>query len=120
MFKVKLLKLYYKLSYNLLPSYFDRYRDIIEQDPGRVLRINYIHPPLIRRVYAECSPLFQLIKLINNIRADANDAILQQIELRINSYRTFSYNVSMVYLTAYDPVCPIGIKNCYVCQLEAC
>ena len=85
MFKFKLLKLYYKLSYNLLPSYFDRYRDIIEQDPGRVLRINYIHSPLIRRVYAECSPLFQLIKLINNIRADANDAILQQIELRITS-----------------------------------
>ena len=121
-FKLKLLKLYYKLSYNLLPSYFDtcRYRDIIEQDPGRVLRINYIHPPLIRRVYAECSPLFQLIKLINNIRADANDAILHQIELQINSYRTFSYNVSMVYLNAYDPVCPTSIKNCYVCQLEAC
>ena len=32
-----------------------------------------------------------------------------------NSYRTVSYNVSMVYLNAYDPVCPIGIKNCYVC-----
>ena len=81
MIKLKLLKLYYKLSYNLLPSYFDRYRDIIEQDPGCVLRINYIHHSLIRRVYAECSPLFQLIKLINNIRADTNDAILQQIEL---------------------------------------
>ena len=58
--------------------------------------------------------------LKRNIRADANDAILQQIELRINSYRTFSYIDSMVYLNAYDPVCPIGIKNCYVCQLEAC
>ena len=33
MFKLKLWKFYYKLSYNLLPSYFDRYRDIIEQDP---------------------------------------------------------------------------------------
>ena len=29
-FKLKLLKLFYKLSYNLLPLYFDRYRDIIE------------------------------------------------------------------------------------------
>ena len=115
MFKLKLLKIYYKLSYNLVPSYFDRYRDIIVQDLGCVLRINYIHSPLTRRVCAECSPLFQLIKLINNIRADANDAILQQINLRINSYRAFSHNVSMVYLNAYDPVCPIGIKNCYVC-----
>ena len=79
-----------------------------------------MHFPLTRRVYAQCSPLFQLIKLINDIRADANDTILQQIELRINSYRTFSYNVPMVYLNAYDPVRPIGIKKkCYVCQLEA-
>ena len=61
-FKLKLLKLYYKLSYNLLRSYFDRYRDIIEQYPCGVLGINYIHPPLIRREYAD-SPLFQLIKV---------------------------------------------------------
>ena len=45
LFKLKLLKLYYKLSYNLLPSYFDKYREIIEHEPARVLRINYIHPP---------------------------------------------------------------------------
>ena len=36
-----------------------------------------------------------------------------------NSYRTFSYNVSRLYLNAYDPVRLIGIKTCYVCQLEA-
>ena len=59
-FKLKLLKLYYKLSHILLPSYFDRYRDIIEQNPGRVVRINFIYSPLIKRVYAECSPLFNL------------------------------------------------------------
>ena len=63
-----------------------------------------------------CSPLFQLIKLVNDIRADANDAILQQIELRISSYQTFFYNVFMVYLNAYDPVCPIAIKI----TMEAC
>ena len=119
LFKLKLLKLYYKLSYNLLPSYFDKYREIIEHEPARVLRINYIHPPLIRRVYAECSPLLQLIKLINDLKNDESDTILQQIEMRNNSYRTFSYNVSRLYLNTYDPVCLIGIKTCYVCQLEA-
>ena len=111
LFKLKLLKLYYKLSYNLLPSYFDKYREIIEHEPARILRINYIHPPLIRRVYAECSPLLQLIKLINDLRNDESDTILQQIEMRNNSYRTFSYNVSRLYLNTYDPVCPIGIKT---------
>ena len=87
---------------------------MIELEPARVLRINYIHPPLIRRVYAECSPLLQLIKF-NNDESD----IMQQIEMRNNSYKTFFYNVSMVFLNTYDPVCPIGIQTCYVCQLEA-
>ena len=47
LFKLKLLKLYYKLSYNLLLCYFDKYREIIEHEPARILRKNYIHPPLI-------------------------------------------------------------------------
>ena len=37
LFKLKLLKLYYKLSCKLLPSYFDKYREIIEFEPARVL-----------------------------------------------------------------------------------
>ena len=119
LFKLKLLKLYYKLSYNLLPCYFDKYREITEHEPARILRKNYIHPPLIRRVYTERSPLLQLIKLINDLKNDESDTILQQIEMRNSSYRTFSYNVSMVFLNTYDPVCSISIKTCYVCQLEA-
>ena len=58
MYKLKLLKFYYKLSYNLLPPYFDNYSETLEQKPIRDL----IHGPLIKRVYAECSPLFQLVK----------------------------------------------------------
>ena len=44
---------------------------------------------------------------------------MQQIEIQNNLYRVFSYNVSMVYLNRYDPVCSIVIQHCYVCQLEA-
>ena len=111
LFKQKLLKLYYKLFYNCLLPYFDIYREIVAHEPARLLRINYIHPPLIRRVYAECSPLLQLIKLINDLENDVSDTILRQIELRNNLYRTFSYNVSMVFLNTYDLICSIGIKN---------
>ena len=53
--------------------------------------ISYIHPPKISRVCAECSPLLQLIKLINDLKNDESDTILQQIEMRYNSYRTFSF-----------------------------
>ena len=79
MFKLKLLKFYYKLSYDLLPSYFQTYRHVIEREPTRDLRQHCIHPPLIRRVYAECSPLIQLIKLINILNADKYDTILEKI-----------------------------------------
>ena len=80
MFKLKLLKFYYKLSYDLVPSYFQTYREVIEREPTRDLRQHCIHPPLIKRVYAECSPLIQLIKLINSLKADKYDTILEKIE----------------------------------------
>ena len=79
MFKLKLLKFYYKLSYDLLTSYFQTYRHVIKREPTSDLRQHCIHPPLIRRVYAECSPLIQLIKLINILKADKYDTILEKI-----------------------------------------
>ena len=47
MFKLKLLKFYYKLSSNLLPKYFESYRDVIEHAPVRKLGQHYIHPPFV-------------------------------------------------------------------------
>ena len=34
---------------------------------------------MIERSYAECTPLFQLLKLINGIRRDPTDTMLQTI-----------------------------------------
>ena len=68
MYKRKLLKFYYKLSYDLLPPYFNNYIDIIEQKPPRDLRFQFIYAPLVKCVYAESSLHFQLIKLINSLK----------------------------------------------------
>ena len=76
MFKLKFLKFFHKLSYDLLPPYFNTYRDIIMQGPARTLKQNLIHPPFGNRVYTECSPLVQLIALVNKFKADKNDTIL--------------------------------------------
>ena len=78
----KLLKFYYKLSYDLVPSYFQTYREVIEREPTRDLRQHCIHPPLIKRVYAECSPLIQLIKLINSLKAGKYDTILEKNRIK--------------------------------------
>ena len=79
MFKLRLLKFYYKLSYGLLPQFFNFYRDVIEKQPPRVLRQHIIHQPMIKQVYAECSPLFHLIKLLNNMKTDLTNVILEKI-----------------------------------------
>ena len=79
-FKLRLLKFYNKLFSGLLPPYFNRYREIIEMKPPRVLRQHVIHQPKIKQVYVECTPLFQLIKLLNTMRNDPFDTILESIE----------------------------------------
>ena len=52
-----LLKSYYKLSYDLLPLYFNKYIKIIEQKPVRDLCYQYIHAPLVN-VYMRNVALF--------------------------------------------------------------
>ena len=49
-FKLKLLKLFYKLLYDLLLPYFNSYHDVIDKEPPRVLRQHFIHQPMIKRV----------------------------------------------------------------------
>ena len=91
MYKLKLLKFYYKLSYNLLPPYFDNYNETLEQKPIRDFLQNLIHGPLIKRVYAECISLFQLVKLINTLKKDNNDTILKKITDKTHSYNGFCF-----------------------------
>ena len=116
MFKLKLLKLYYKLSCDLLPTYFNTYRDVLMQVPARSLRQNLIHPPFVKRVYSECSSLIQLIALINNLKADKNDTILVMIESKSHSFCRIAFSVSRLYLNSYNPECKI--LDCFVCKSE--
>ena len=89
-FKLKLLKFYYKLSNNFLPPYFDSYRDVINREPPCALRQHFIHQPMIKRSYAECTLLFQLIKFINAMRHDPADTILETTAQNNQSYCQFS------------------------------
>ena len=88
------------------------YCDVLMQVPARSLRQNLIHPPFVKRVYSECSPLIQLIALINNLKADKNDTILVMIESKSHSF----CSVSRLYLNSYNPECKI--LDCFVCKSE--
>ena len=84
--KLKLLKFHYKLCNNLLPPYFDSYRDVIDRKPLSALRQHFIHQFMIKRSHAECTPLFQLIKLINAMRRDPTYTILRRSWLEASPY----------------------------------
>ena len=84
------MKFYSRLSYDdLLPTYFQTYRDVVEREPTRDLRQHCIHPPLIRMVYAECSPLIQLIKLIYSLKASKYDTILEKCNQKVIPIKDF-------------------------------
>ena len=82
------------------------------QEPARTLRQNLIHPPFVKRVYTECSPLVQLIALVNIFKADKNDTILIMIESKSHSLGS----VSRLFLNSYNPVC--NIIDCFVCKSD--
>ena len=89
---------------------------MIEQKPARDLRFQFIHAPLVKRVYSECCPLFQLIKHINSLKKYANDTIQKKIGEKSHSYNGFAFNVTRRFLDTYDPIC--RIENCYVCKFQ--
>ena len=70
---------------------------------------------MIKRSYAECTPLFQLIKLINAMKRDPRDTILEIVAQNNQSYCQLSYSIKKIYLDTYDPIC--RIRNCFVCKL---
>ena len=86
------------------------------QEPARTLRQNLIHPPFVKRVYTECSPLVQLIALVNKFKADKNDTILIMIESKSHSLGRFSFSVSRLFLNSYNPV--FNIIDCFVCKSD--
>ena len=68
--KLKLMKFYYNLSYNLLPSYFNYYLEVINNAFPCQYELRQIARPLIRPqrtrlVFTELNVLFQLIQLLN-------------------------------------------------------
>ena len=70
LYKLKLMKFYHNLSYNLLPSYFNCYLEVIDDDlPGqyalRKTARSLIRPQTTRLVSTKSSVLHQLIQLLN-------------------------------------------------------
>ena len=113
-FKLRVLKFYYNLYNGLLPVYRNVFLDFITREPPIVLTNTLIHEPALKTKYAECNLLFQQRKEIDFWKNDLCDTILRKVHLRTHTYKGIAFNVTLVFLDAYDPIC--GLRVCYVCN----
>ena len=105
------LKFDYNLYNGLLPVYFNVFLDFFTREPPRVLRNPLIHQPILRTKYAECNLQFQLIKVISSLLNDRCNTILKKVHLRTHTYIGFAFNVTHVFLNAYDRICRLRVCN---------
>ena len=56
---------------------------------------------------------FHLIELLNKMRKDPFDIIMESIEQMNLSYCQLFYTIPKTYLNKYDPIC--RMENCFVC-----
>ena len=103
MFKLKLLIFFHKLSFDPLPPFSNTYLDTVMQEPACTLRQNLIHPPFGKRDYTECSPLIQLLAMVNKVKADKNDTILAVIvDHRILLRKLYAYGIRGALLKWFE------------------
>ena len=119
LYKLKILKFYYNLSYGLLPSYFNCYLDVlnVKTPCGFELRQSARHKirlPRTRLIFTESCLLYQLIKLINCTQTNNLD-ILEKIHEKTHIYFWFNFNVTRIYLSTYTYKCTV--PNCFKCGL---
>ena len=101
MYNFKLLKFYYNLSYNLLPSYFDCYLDVLNRDLPHQYELrqdarSIIRLPRTRLVFAESSLLYQLITLINYSHIH-HPTIIEKVKNKTHSYEGYGFNIIYIW-----------------------
>ena len=120
-FKLRLLKFYYKLMNNELPSYFVTYVPIITNETY-ILNHDYalrtgarpaIRTPRIHHVFAESTVLYKLIKLLNSLYLHEPN-IMSAIQNGTHSYTGICFYAKQIFLQQYTYTC--NILNCYTCK----
>ena len=120
-FKLRLLKFYYKLMNNELLSYFVTYVPIITNETY-ILNHDYalrtgarpaIRTPRIHHVFAESTVLYKLIKLLNSLYLHEPN-IMSAIQNGTHSYTGICFYAKQIFLQQYTYTC--NILNCYTCK----
>ena len=114
---INLLKLYYKLYRNRLPTYFECF--LPEYGGHRHnLRNDLIRLPIIRCEFEEMNAKYQMRRTLRELASPRNSTLYPTIQINDNtlgtSYKAFSMYLKSQLVNFYCVAC--NLANCYVCK----
>ena len=114
---INLLKLYYKLYRNRLPTYFECF--LPEYGGHRHnLRNDLIRLPIIRCEFEEMNAKYQMQRTLRELASPGNSARYPNIQINDDtlgtSYKAFSMYLKSQFVNFYRVAC--NLANCYVCE----
>ncbi len=113
MYKLNLLKLYYKLRKSIVPSYFNHLLDDVTQLNNNMpvkynLRHKRVNIPIVPREFLKRNTQYQLLELVSKF----DKGLLQRAEHY--SMKSYVLWLKQHFLSQYNVTC--DIENCYVCN----
>ena len=116
LYTCQLLKLYYKLYRNRLPSYFEMF--LPEYGAHRHnLRNDLIRLPAIRCEFGEMNAKYQMQLRLRDLASPANPPKYPSIHINEDTLSTsmhqFSSYLKMKFVNSYPNMC--NLEGCYVC-----
>ena len=114
---INLLKLYYKLYRNRLPTYLECF---LPEYGGHQhnLRNDLIRLPSIRCEFEEMNAKYQVHRTLRELASPRNSAQYSNIQINGDtlgtSYKAFSMYLKSEFVNFYRVAC--NLANCYVCE----
>ena len=109
MFRLAILKFYYKLMSNKLPSYFETMKPVLPRICNyHEIRRPTFHLPYIRHSFSEQLVEYQLIKILNDT------TFLITSKVHTHSFQGFKRYIKNNVIDSYSLYCTI--LNCYACK----
>ena len=109
-YRIKLLKLYFKCKQNLLPVYLDSF-DVTPNyrvHEHNTRNINKIHEPYVGHDFAKKCSRYELPILVNK----TSPSIIQKVNT--HSFKGFCTYINIYFVDNYSTTC--DILNCYSCN----
>ena len=114
---INLLKLYYKLHRNRLPTYFECFLPEYGDHRHNLLN-NLIRLPIIRCEFEEINAKYQMHRTLRDLASHGNSVLYPNIQINDDtlgtSYKTFSIYLKSQFVNIYQVACTIA--NCFVCE----